>query len=106
VDWFNAVDLTYRSELRDLNELNYARFEAKLDQKVAGLRAELFTGFRSELATQTRELEGRIDQLGSRMDRLELTLEKRLAEHVRFFFVAWAALMVPLVALLFQGARG
>jgi hypothetical protein len=30
VDWFNAVDLTYRAELREINELNYARFEAKL----------------------------------------------------------------------------
>ena len=29
VDWFNAVDLTYGSELRELNELNYAGFEAK-----------------------------------------------------------------------------
>jgi len=23
VDWFNAVDLTYRTELRELNELNF-----------------------------------------------------------------------------------
>ena len=25
VDWFNAVDLTYRTDLRELNELNFAR---------------------------------------------------------------------------------
>ncbi len=30
VDWFNQVDATYRSELRDLDELNFARFDAKL----------------------------------------------------------------------------
>ena len=28
VDWFNAVDLTYRADLRELNELNFARFDA------------------------------------------------------------------------------
>ena len=41
VDWFNAVDLTYRTDLRELNELNFARFEAKLDQRMAELRTEL-----------------------------------------------------------------
>jgi hypothetical protein len=41
VDWFNAVDLAYRNDLRELNELNFARFEAKLDQRVAELRTEL-----------------------------------------------------------------
>ena len=41
MDWFNAVDLTYRTELRELNELNFARFEAKLEQRMADLRTEL-----------------------------------------------------------------
>jgi hypothetical protein len=44
VDWFNAVDLTYRTDLRELNELNFARFDAKLEQRVAELRAEFRTG--------------------------------------------------------------
>jgi len=30
VDWFNRVDATYRTELRELNELNFGRFDAKL----------------------------------------------------------------------------
>jgi hypothetical protein len=46
VDWFNAVDATYRADLRELNEQNFARFDAKLDQRLAELRAEL----RSEIA--------------------------------------------------------
>jgi hypothetical protein len=29
VDWFNKVDATYRSDLRELNEVNFARFDAK-----------------------------------------------------------------------------
>ena len=41
VDWFNAVDATYRADLRELNELNFARFDAKLEQRLAELRAEL-----------------------------------------------------------------
>jgi len=35
VDWFNKVDAAYRSELRELNELNFARFDAKVEQRMA-----------------------------------------------------------------------
>ena len=49
VEWFNAVDLTYRNDLRELNELNFARFDAKLEQRLAELRAELRVEFRTEL---------------------------------------------------------
>ena len=52
VDWFNAVDLTYRADLRELNELNYARFDAKLEQRLAELRAEL----RQEIAELRAEV--------------------------------------------------
>ena len=41
VDWFNSVDATYRADLRELNELNFARFDAKLEQRLAELNAEL-----------------------------------------------------------------
>ena len=41
VNWFNAVDATYRADLRDLNEVNFARFDAKLEQRLAELRVEL-----------------------------------------------------------------
>src|SRR2546428_4712034 len=41
VEWLNQVDAAYRSDLRDLNELNFARFDAKLDARLADLRSEL-----------------------------------------------------------------
>ena len=34
VEWFNQVDATCRSELRELNELNFARFDAKLVSEI------------------------------------------------------------------------
>ena len=40
VDWFNAVDATYRADLRELNELNFARFDAKLEQRFAEQEAD------------------------------------------------------------------
>ena len=41
VEWLNTVDVAYRLELREQNELNFARFEAKLGQRLAELRADL-----------------------------------------------------------------
>ena len=36
VTWFNDVDANYRADLRELNELNFARFDAKVEQRFAG----------------------------------------------------------------------
>ncbi|HEX3233753.1 MAG TPA: hypothetical protein VHR41_06125 [Gemmatimonadales bacterium] len=55
VDWFNAVDVTYRTELRDLNELNFARFDARLERRIADLRTAL-ADQRTALADQRTEL--------------------------------------------------
>ena len=43
VDWFNAVDLTYQTQLRELNELSWERFKATLQGEIASLRSELRT---------------------------------------------------------------
>ena len=60
VNWFNdrresfqgQVDDTYRGQLRELNELNFARFDAKLEQRLAELRGE----FRADLHDQGKML--------------------------------------------------
>jgi hypothetical protein len=41
VDWFNSVDTTYRGDLRELSDLQYARFDAKLEQRLAELKSDL-----------------------------------------------------------------
>ena len=82
VDWFNMVDATYRGELRELNELNYARFDARLEQRVAALDAKL----------EQRVAELRADiQVG--LERLETRLTKRLFG----FWIAQAATTAALV---------
>ncbi len=43
MNWFNAVDATYRADLRELNELNFARFDAKLAQRLTELDAKIAT---------------------------------------------------------------
>src|SRR2546429_9243427 len=52
VTWFNDVDTTYRADLRELNEVNFARFDAKLEQRMAELR--------TSVAERLAELESRL----------------------------------------------
>lgn len=41
VGLLNDMDATFRAELKELNEQNFQRFEAKLEQRLADLKAEL-----------------------------------------------------------------
>jgi hypothetical protein len=69
VEWFNQVDATYRADLRELNELNFARFDAKVEQRFA----------ESDLRFEKRfaEFEGKWER---RFAELDAKWEKRLAE--------------------------
>ncbi len=80
VDWFNAVDATYRADLRELNELNFARFDAKLEQRLATLDATWggrWTQLDAKLEQRLAELDA---TWGGRWTQLDAKLEQRLAE--------------------------
>ncbi|HET7789543.1 MAG TPA: hypothetical protein VFK78_02005 [Gemmatimonadales bacterium] len=59
VEWFNLVDATYRSDLRELNELNFERFRGELRAGLAELRAEM-AELRAELREEIAQLETRL----------------------------------------------
>jgi hypothetical protein len=59
VDWFNAVDATYRSDLKELNELNFARFDAKVDQRFAEAARDLDHRF-AELRVESEALRSEV----------------------------------------------
>ena len=43
VDWANELDSKHQTELKELAEQYYGRFEAKLEQRLAETRADLST---------------------------------------------------------------
>jgi hypothetical protein len=92
VEWFNLVDEDYRGQLRALNELNFARFDAKVEQRMAELRADLNT----KIDRVHAELGAKIDGVAAQ---LTATLERRLGDQLRWLFVAWASLLIPLIGL-------
>ena len=55
VDLINGMDAMYKSDVREMNELNFARFDAKLEQRVAELRIEI-VAMRAEVNAQKADL--------------------------------------------------
>ena len=79
VEWFNQVDATYRGDLRELNELNFGRFDAKLEQRVAELDAKIEQRY--------AQLDAKVDQ---RMAELRKDLADMKSDLVRWMFMFWA----------------
>ena len=81
VNWFNAVDETYRNQLRELNELNWERFRSELRSESTGIRAETGTGFSSIRAEMDKRfstidlrlaaIDGRFAAIDSRFDAVD-----------------------------------
>ena len=80
VQWFNEVDATYRSDLRELNDLNFARFDAKLEQRVAGLD--------SKIEQRTAELRAELARLEARLD---VGLAAQRSDLIKWMFVSTAS---------------
>lgn len=87
VDWFNLVDATYRSDLRELNELNFARFDAKVEQRFAESEAKWDRRF--------ADVETKWEQ---RFAEFEVKWERRFAD----FEVMWERRFVGLEARVEQ----
>ena len=109
VDWFNSVDATYRSDLRELNELNFARFDAKLEQRIAEVEAKMSQRFadfeikfEKRLADFEVKIEKRLAEFEKRISGLEATMERRFAEQTRWIFGLWATTMLAIIGLYFR----
>jgi hypothetical protein len=109
VEWFNSVDATYRADLRELNELNFARFDAKLEQRVTQLDAKLEQRL-AELGADLRtEMEGRFTLVDARFETLEARLVQRIESRIgsvkhdmlRWMLASWSSMMLVLLGTLF-----
>jgi phage host-nuclease inhibitor protein Gam len=108
------VDESYRSEIRELNDLNrewlraeLATFRGEVRDEFAAVRAEFraefadvrtefraeFGNVRGEFATFRVETERRFGQLDAR-------LAEQRAELLKWMFVFWTATVVPLAGLI------
>lgn len=118
VDWFNMVDATYRTELRELNDLDFARFDAKVGER--------FAAFEVRIMRQLAEMESRFDQRFAEIDKRfggvdrrfveqDGKIEKRIAESeariatrlgdlradlIKWMFIFWATSALSVLGML------
>jgi hypothetical protein len=78
VTWVDEATARELAHMRELAELHYSRFDARLDQRLAGLRADLY---------------GRIEAL-----RTELAVQR--GDLIKWMFLFWVGTIVPLAGLM------
>ena len=102
VEWFNQVDLTYRTELRELNELNFARFDAKLEQRVAASEARL----QQRITTLDAKIDQRVTELraefGQGFTQMDAKLDRLRAELIKWMFLFWLGTVGLVLTLVTQ----
>ena len=120
VAWFNDVDATYRTDLRELNELNFARFDAKLEQRIAQVEAKIEQRFaqfevkfeqrfaqfeikfEQRLAWLDAKWEKRFAQLDAKIETRAAATETRL---LRWMFAFWTGNLVATAGIVFAVMR-
>ena len=94
VEWFNQVDLAYRGELRELNEINFARFDAKLEQRLSQFEAKLdhrITDLEARLVDRFGTVDARFAQIDATVT--QCSTKQELAEAksdlFKWMFLFW-----------------
>ena len=104
VEWFNLVDAAYRSEIAELFGVHFGRFDAKLEQRIAELRADLRTELERRIGALDAKLEQRVADVREGLALLEGRMVARLAlsetRLIRWMFAFWAASVATSIALI------
>ena len=77
LDWLNKMDMNSQASLRELNELNFARFDAKLELRIGEVRSEM----RAMAAD------------------LKVAFAEQAVTQMRWMIGMWAAVMLAIIGL-------
>ena len=108
VDWFNAVDATYRSDLKEINELNFARFDASVGERFAQQDARLEKRFAEQGARLERRLfaqDAKLDAIEARMNEHFRETDGKIAQ-LRIDMAGWKSEMIRWMFLFWLGTVG
>ena len=113
VDFLNRIDSAYRSELAELNEQNFSRFDDKLERRAAELRATIDVRA-AELNAKIDERTAKIDvrcqdldtKIGRVADQIRAEIALQMRDQVKWMFIFWAGTLVPLAGLILALGKG
>ena len=91
VDWFNAVDATYKAELKETNDLNWERFKATLSGEMTSLEGKLL----GEISSLDGKLRG---EFRSDMKAMQANLMK-------WMFLYWSGTVAAIIGMGYFGPK-
>ena len=113
VDWFNAVDATYKADLKETNDLNWERFKATLSGEMSSLEGNL----RGEISSLEGKMRGEISSLEGKMLGEISSLEGKLrgefradmkamkANLMKWMFLYWSGTVAAIIGMGYFGPR-
>ena len=99
-----------RAELRELNDLNFARIESRFERMSARFDSKfesMNTRFDSKFETMSARFDGKLEAMSAGFDgkletmgaRLECRIESRFADLLKWSFVFWVGAVAAIAAL-------
>jgi hypothetical protein len=106
VEWFNAVDATYRSDVRAIADAQSARIDAQMGQLRAELRQEigaLGADLRQEIGELRSEMRIGFASVGDKFQAMEprtdAKLERLKSEMLRWMLAFWVGTVGAILAM-------
>lgn len=111
VTWVDQATARELGQMRELADLHYGRFDARLEQRLAELRADVdarIESLRAELHTRIESLRTdiytRIESLRTdlytRIDAVRVEMMAQRADLIKWMFLFWVGTIVPLAGLM------
>ena len=103
VEWFNQGDATYRQELREQNDFNWGRVEARIGQGEARMEARISQA-ESRMESRLVEMETRLrsefhqELTGLRAD-MDVGLERLRSDLLKWMFLFWCGTALTVLGL-------
>jgi hypothetical protein len=101
VEWLNQVDSAYHASIAEQFNVNFGRFDARLEQRASELRGEFTAGFArldAKLEQRASELRG---EFTAGFARFDVKLEQRVSELRSEFRAGLAELRSELLKWMF-----
>ena len=103
VEWFNQVDFAYLTDLKDLNEVNFARCDAKVDQRFAEFELKLVSELERKITELDIRVSRRITELEAKVEsgfeRLRSEMTSFKAELIKWMFLFWLGTVATTLAI-------
>ena len=97
------MDTTYQGQLKEINDLNWARVESRFDafdSRMSAFEARMEARFEAIDARMTA-LEARIEaRMAAFESRMEARYEKLRSEMLLWMFAFWTATVIPLIGVM------